>query len=156
MVNGKRAVCGFTLVELLIVLFIVGILAFMAVPFTLAWVDQADVQRAHGQLIQAHGMAKSLALRNPNGLFGNDPVVSIQLDTSTTRKELILNSCLNGGGCSGETHWVSKLPKGVEIIFDGDENLNELEFDNTGQLVNLTRMRYKIKKGRQSENGELY
>ena len=156
MVKKCRAVHGFTLVELLIVLFIVGLLAFMAVPFTIAWVHQADVQRAHGQLIQAYGMAKSVALRNPKGFFGGAPIVSIKLETSTIPNQLILNSCLEGGNCSNEKIWMSKLPKDVKLVFDENENIKELKFYNTGQLVDWTRIDYKITKGRQSENGEFY
>jgi len=143
---------GFSLIELAITLALVGVLALMVGPFTINWLVLSDIQRAKGQLVQAHGVARAVALRNRPGLIGADAVVAIEVDD--TSKELRVIGCTRTG-CDGEPLWQAQLPRGISLSFDS--GATAIELDNTGRLITVTGVvSYQISKGGQSEDGGLY
>lgn len=154
MVKSRRAGYGFTLIELMITVLLIGVLALMAGPYTINWMHLSDIQRAKGQLVQAHGMAKAAALRNPQAAIGETPVAAIHLESGPSQLTVI--GCLGGGdNCSESTLWSELLPSGVELKFDGD--VTEIELNNTGGFLGDTSgLGYEISKGDQNETGKLY
>lgn len=152
MVNKHHTEAGFSLIELAITLLLVGLLAVMTVSFTIAWAHTADVQTAKGQLLQAYGMAKSVALRNRAAAAGNDPVVSVRIDSA--KNSLLLIECPASSNCSEQQLWSAQLPSGVSLTLDS--GATSITLDNIGRLAAGNRVGYQIKKGEQIENGELY
>lgn len=153
MVRAGSRPRGFTLIEISIVLLLVGLLALMAGPFTISWMHAADVQRAKGQLVQVHGMARAAALRNPAAITGDDPVVAIRLDEDGNTLTLV--SCPGGVGCSEETLWSAALPAGVSLTFDAGAKTS-IELNNIGKPIPDTWVGYLIKKGDLKDEGGLY
>lgn len=60
----RHAVRGFTLIELMVGLALSAMLALLAVPFTMSWMASARQIQVRGDLADAVGRAKALALRN--------------------------------------------------------------------------------------------
>lgn len=60
----RRGLRGFTLVELMIGLALSAMLALLALPFTVSWTKSARQLQVRGDLADAIGRAKALALRN--------------------------------------------------------------------------------------------
>ncbi|WP_185265783.1 pilus assembly FimT family protein [Halopseudomonas xiamenensis] len=160
MVTVGRVVRGFTLIEIMITLLIIGVLALVAGPFTINWLHLSDIQRAKGQLIETHGIAKAAALRNSEALFNDDPdnpvaVTAIRLDVGS--KQLTVVKCSSDGTCNESPFWSEQLPADVKLIFDDDVTNVEVKLDNTGRLLgNKSWLGYQISKGGQSEEGGLY
>lgn len=153
MVGRRPYACGFSLIEIMITLLLVGVLGLMAGPFTVSWLHLSEIQRAKGQLIQAHGIAKAAALRNRQGLQAEGAVVAIRVDGENNRLALV--SCPDSSGCSEEELWAAQLPSGVTLSFTGLGS-SEIEFDNTGRLIGSNQVSYQISKGKELQDGILY
>lgn len=156
MVKHRRAGYGFTLIEMMITVLLIGVLALMAGPYTINWVHLSDIQRAKGQLVQTHGTAKAAAMRNPRGFGYPAPVAAIQLNPATRQLKVV--ECLEGeSNCSGSQLWSEQLPAGISLMFDNDVSNIAVNLDNTGgALGDKHWLSYRISKGGQSEEGRLY
>lgn len=160
MVRQGSAVRGFTLIEMMITLLIIGVLALIAGPFTINWMHLSDMQRAKGQLMQAHGVARAAALRNSAALLNADPdnpvaVTAIRLDTDSERLTVV--RCSSDGTCNEPPFWSEQLPANVRLTFDDDDTQVEVKLDNTGRILGShSWLNYQISKGGQREEGALY
>lgn len=119
---------GFTLIEMMIVILIVGLLALIAGPFTGAWSDGANVHKAQGELDQAMRYARAAALRNEVGATGAEPAIRLMVDGSTVKV------CKAVTGACNDTWWQTELPSGVAIDFPSGMP-NEVVFDNKGLAI---------------------
>jgi prepilin-type N-terminal cleavage/methylation domain-containing protein len=81
----RRRQAGFSLVELMVTLAITSFLLMAAAPFAADGSASAQVKEANSKLRAAYGLAKAMAIRNPNGV----------LDGSYTAASLVV---LNDGG----------------------------------------------------------
>ena len=73
---------GFSIIELMIVLLLVGMALTRAIPFTVDWVNSARISEAEATLIEVVGLAKATALRNPAGVIDGEAVSSVCLSDS--------------------------------------------------------------------------
>ncbi len=68
---------GFSIIELLIVILIMGMALVKGIPFTMDWVNSARVTEAESGLVEAIGLAKAKALRNAQGVISGDAVTAV-------------------------------------------------------------------------------
>jgi prepilin-type N-terminal cleavage/methylation domain-containing protein len=68
---------GFSVIELMIVLLLMGMVFAKGIPFTLEWVNSARVTDAESALIEGVGFAKAKALRNGNGVIEGRAVTAL-------------------------------------------------------------------------------
>ena len=80
---------GFSLIELMTVVAIIGILAATTFPLGQTWVSEAKVTKARGNLTQALGKAKSVAIRNKELATEIEPVTAVCLADSTNDTQTI-------------------------------------------------------------------
>lgn len=110
---------GFTLVELMVTLAVFGILLFMGVPLTRAWVDSSYQREAAGQLQQGLSRARATALRNQGGVIDAGPAAVLCRSGQT----LNLFSVAKGGAinCSASSGalWTSSLPGSPTLTASG-------------------------------------
>src|SRR5690554_3381020 len=101
---------GFSLVELMIVLALLGFLLMLAVPLTNSWSASAKLRDAENLLQQGVGRSKALAQRNTLGVTGNQAAAHLCLDSTTAKIELY-----PADSCNGSVIWSAQLPAGVSI-----------------------------------------
>lgn len=116
---------GFTLIEMMIVILIVGLLALIAGPFTGAWSDGANVHKAQGELDQAVRYARAAALRNEVGARGNEAAIRLLVDGSEVKV------CRTVTGACADVWWQTEMPSGVSIAFPSGVP-SKILFDNKG------------------------
>lgn len=71
---------GFSVIELMIVLLLLGMALAKGIPFTVEWVYSARVTEAESALIEGVGFAKAKALRNSNGVIEGRAVTAMCYD----------------------------------------------------------------------------
>lgn len=117
---------GFSLVELMIVLALLGFLLMLAVPLTNSWSASAKLRDAENLLQQGVGRSKALAQRNTLGVTGNQAAAHLCLDSTTAKIELY-----PADSCNGSVIWSAQLPAGVSIK-NNETPFNCLAISNRG------------------------
>ena len=154
---------GFTLIEAMVAVLIIGLVAVAAAPFTSSWFHDADVQKSAGALQSAYGRAKSIALRNPRGVTGSDaPAAGFRYQDG---KLLVCDGdpssadCVSTGtGTAVSVQWQIGLPEGVDLLIDGNP-ADAYAINNTGQSIGasgtLDSLRFEVSKGTRSHEDKL-
>lgn len=131
---------GFTLIELMIVIALFAIIAFVATPITGAWIADADLMRTEGELHQAVGRAKSIALRNPAGASSGEAAGIVCI--SDTNALSVKQGNVDGApdcAAAGDVMWSVQLDEDVAITTDGvgSSALSCMCFNSKGLLTDV-------------------
>ncbi|AYC31435.1 prepilin-type N-terminal cleavage/methylation domain-containing protein [Pseudomonas cavernae] len=128
---------GFSLIELMITVALIGVLLMIAVPFTGAWSDSAQVRDAEGLLNQGIARAKAHALRNRFGIIDDKPAALLCLGQD---KRLSLHEAASAdspASCSSPSVWTTQLPKRVAVQ-SGGADFSCLAFDAKATPTSLS------------------
>lgn len=96
---------GFTLVEMMVTIAILGIVLAIGAPLTSAWIDRAKVKNTANSLKSALMHARTAALRNPNNLSSTDVASCVYINGDNAEVRLLITS---GGSCTTTTTTVIK------------------------------------------------
>jgi prepilin-type N-terminal cleavage/methylation domain-containing protein len=118
---------GFTLIELMVALSLSALLAMLAVPFTVSWVASARQLQARGDLVDAVGRARAIALRNGN-LRGPDQPVS--------RVSLINGLLTVRDVGAAATVWSTQFHPTVALTLADGTPFNCMSFNSRGWPIN--------------------
>jgi len=113
---------GFTLYEIIIVLFLLASVAAMGVPKLSAELRRRTTQTAVDQLAQAHSLARATAIR-----YGR--VAQLHLDPGTTRFWVDVDTSANGVGQRATVWYVRNLAQAGLVM---TSNRSLLCFDARG------------------------
>ena len=107
---------GFSLIEVMIVLLLIGIILVKGIPFTSDWVNGAKVTDAESALIEAVGLAKAKALRNGPGIINGGAVAAVCMGSSIVKVVEAANDS-TPAACSNSSPvvWQSKMPMVVTV-----------------------------------------
>ena len=157
MVNrSESAQAGFTLIEVMIVLLLIGLLSVTAVPFTSAWVTSAHVQQASGQVEQAVRLTKARALRNAVKALNNPANAALDKPAARLFYDQPSNQvrvCQTLSGDCTAVWWQTTLPSGVALSFPGHGS-TEVEFNNRGRPI-VGAVSYTLAKGDEELPGQV-
>jgi prepilin-type N-terminal cleavage/methylation domain-containing protein len=135
---------GFSLIELMIVVALIGILAAAASPYTSAWTHQADIDQFDAKLRLGASQARADALRNALGANADDVVAELAVDNG----QVTVSRCQSANNCNtGTKLWGSVVSQDVDITTDGTP-IQTLRFNTLGEVVNLDYpLTYTLSKG---------
>lgn len=130
---------GFTLIEVLIVITIIGVLALVAIPLSGRWVQNADLQETEGHLIEAIGRAKAIAQRNAAGMTSGAAASAVCISTATKLLTLRASTTAAAASCStpaGDLVWEAQMDMDVAVTIGTTTTaLTCMCFDNKGLLT---------------------
>lgn len=124
---------GFSLIELMIVVLLIGILAVVAGPLTSGWVNSSRIVETQGLLEQAVGQARSSAQRNPGNLGRADAASALCLNDEGALQ--VVESEGNPASCGedqGNVAWSSQVPATVQTA---GADFTCLLFNNRGRVL---------------------
>jgi prepilin-type N-terminal cleavage/methylation domain-containing protein len=113
---------GFTLVEVIIVLFLLGLVAAMGAPKLSAELHRRTTQLAADQLVTAHSLTRATALR-----YGR--VAQLHIDAAASRFWVDVDTSANGIG-QRATIWYVRNPAQAGLVVTSNRSL--LCFDARG------------------------
>ena len=114
---------GFSLVELMVTVAVIAILAALALPAAATWASGARQAEARGELVEALGRARALAIRNPDGRAARQAAAMVRLRGDTLQVVRVAN---------GAVTWEADLDRGVALRDDGGVAFGCVAFDSRG------------------------
>ncbi len=113
----QQSCSGFTLVEMMIVILIVGVLAGISTPLGVHWINNAKISFVSGELSHGIGKAMGSALRNPASA-GTDQPASALCISNTSLLQVVERTSTTAPACSpvsGKIIWEASLDDKVSI-----------------------------------------
>lgn len=135
-----RSQRGFTLVELMVTIAILGILLMVGLPLTRAWIDRTRADSAAASLKTAIFDARVIALRNPNNQLASDVATRACIDSTTNQINVILLDLNSTASCNDTTGYqvIKSLPFAEGVTFkQGTTSISCVAFNSNG-LLNTT------------------
>lgn len=117
---------GFTLIELMLVVLIIGLMVLVASPFTSAWSNSASVTKYEGVINYAISLAKTAAQRNEAGVDRAGQVTALCVSAGNDRLYVEQASVVAGviveADCtlSSEIIYQADLPSNLTVTQDDD------------------------------------
>ena len=115
---------GFTLVELLVTLTITSLVLLASAPYLSDWTYSRQVKDANSKLLSAYGLAKALALRNPEAAPTAAPAAGIKLVTGASTRAVYVckgdptsAACARGGA---NMLWAADFPAAISMTLGGN------------------------------------
>jgi prepilin-type N-terminal cleavage/methylation domain-containing protein len=103
---------GFTLIELAITLFILAMLGLGMNMSVTYWGNSAKVSTTKGILQEAFMRTNTLAIRNPNAVFGTSSASASMSYNSSTG---IISVCSGAPGCTTPV-WKATVPQNINLL----------------------------------------
>lgn len=117
---------GFTAIEVMIGLAISAFLMLLAIPFTMRWLDSARQMQARGDLADAVGRARSLALRNEKSLPASNAAARLMLASGVIEVR----------DSDDAVVWSASLPRGVTLSHLDNSTYQCSAYNSRGWLIN--------------------
>ena len=147
----RRLQQAYTLVELMITLTIMSFLLLACAPFLADWTYSSQVKDAQSKLLAGYGLAKALALRNPNAAQSNQTAAGIKVVTGASLSTVYVckgDPSLSGCASSGANKlWSADFPSAVALTLGGSSvtasssvtvSLNNRGVPTTGTVPSYT------------------
>jgi type II secretory pathway pseudopilin PulG len=130
-----RKLSGFSIIELMIVVLLIGLALSKGIPFTAEWVNSARVTEVESALSESIALAKAKALRNAMGIVSGKAVSAVCfgdeiLQVYESKDEISPAEC----GGNAVQIWQETLPSNVTITLQGNE-VSCLCFDAKGKFT---------------------
>lgn len=131
---------GFTLIETMIIVAIIGVLAVLGSGFTVNWVRQAELNTATASLESAINLARSAAIRNATGVVGDQTSGHLCLSLSDHTLIVHIGGDEDETGtestCSTTSLYNFKISSNIIIKAASEtDNFKCIAFNNSGQVV---------------------
>ena len=146
---------GFTLVELLVTLTITSLVLLASAPYLSDWTYSRQIKDANSKLLSAYGMAKALALRNPEAAPAAAPAAGIKVVTGASTRALYVckgdpasAACATGGA---NMLWSADFPAAISMTLGGSSVTSGsaviLAINNRGVPTSGTVYGYTLSRG---------
>ncbi len=151
---------GFTLVELLVTLTITSLVLLASAPYLSDWTYSRQIKDANSKLLSAYGMAKALALRNPEAVPAAAPAAGIKVVTGASTRALYVckgdpasAACATGGA---NMLWSADFPAAISMTLGGSSVTSgsavTLAINNRGVPTSGTVYGYTLSRGGSSND----
>ncbi len=121
--NASYRQQGFTLVELLVTLAITSMVLLASAPYLSDWTYSRQIKDANSKLMSAYGLAKALALRNPEAAPAAAPAAGIKVVTGSSTRAIYVckgdpasAACTTGGS---NVLWSADFPAAISMTLGG-------------------------------------
>jgi prepilin-type N-terminal cleavage/methylation domain-containing protein len=124
---------GFSLVELLIVVTVIGLALAVATPNFVRFGDTLALQQARAQLVEDLRMARQLAITRHSPVivaFGNGTTT-----TNVTAYSTLVDANGDGAAQAGERRFARTLPRRTRLATVTFDRVDSLLFDPSGVLL---------------------
>ena len=113
---------GFSIIELLIVILLMGLTLVKGIPFTMDWVNSARVTETESALVEAVGFAKAKALRNSQGIISGGAVTAVCYSNGGLRVVEAADDTSPAQCGGGSTQiWTLTLAGNVDIVVQDND-----------------------------------
>ena len=133
--------CGFTLIEVLVVVALIAILALVGAPLGRAWVANANLENSENILKEGYAFARSLALENRGAAVGSQPAATLSIDDGRVIVTYSIRGLNNAGtniAGTTETLWWRTLNRDVSAQLDAKCTAASLQLTNMGLPLNVS------------------
>jgi len=110
--QSRRRQQAFTLVELMVTLSIMAFLLMACTPFLAGWTHSRQIKDAQSKLLSGYGLAKALALRNPDAAQSNQVAAGLKLETGTNLRTVYV--------CKGDPSSADCASSGASVLWSAD------------------------------------
>lgn len=114
---------GFTLIELLVTLAISSMLLLASAPYLSDWTYSRQIKDANSKLQSAYGLAKALAMRNPDAASATAAAAGIKVVTGNSTRAVYVckgdpasAACATGGA---SLLWSADFPAAITMTLGG-------------------------------------
>ena len=146
---------GFTLVELLVSLSITSMVLLASAPYLSDWTYSRQIKDANSKLLSAYGLAKALALRNPEAVPSTAAAAGIKVVTGASTRAVYVckgdpasAACATGGA---NMLWSADFPSAIGMTLGGSNVTSSsavtVAINNRGMPTSGTVYGYTLSRG---------